>query len=98
MNYNDDIIFKITNSLQKQGIATRNECPSIDSRPFGRGLVEEMKKRGVDYVEYVEENLNNYQDYSGTLFDSRQFDFNSAKEYLRKWRCEIFSVNLDLLW
>lgn len=84
MTYCEEILKEISSLLQKKGIVTRNECPSIDSRPFGRGLVSELEKRGIVNIDYIEENINNYSDYSGALFDTNRFNHTSAAEYLRK--------------
>lgn len=84
MNFNDDIITLIVETVNKEGIVTRNECSSLDSRPFGSNLVEELHYKGYLNIQYVEENINNYSDYTGAVFDINKYDENTAREYLRK--------------
>lgn len=84
MNYSKEILEEIITMIQEKGIVTRNECPSIDLRTFGRGLVSELEKRGIENIDYIEENVNNYSDYSGALFDTKEFNYASAAKYLRK--------------
>lgn len=83
MEYTDDVMEIIINAYLEKGIVTRNEYPGIDSRPFGRGLEAEMRRRGYDNVDYVEEEVGNYYDYSGALYNESLYDMYSAKEYLR---------------
>ena len=85
MEYNDTVMNAIINIYLRQGIVTRNEYPSIDSRPFGRGLVAEIEKRGYTNVGYVEENDRNYSDYSGAIYDKSLYNIHGAKEYLRTY-------------
>lgn len=85
MKYTDEEMEIIIDFYEKQGIVTRKECLSIDSIPFGRGLVEEMEKRGYFNVGYVEENIENYHDYSGAIYNEDIYDMFGAKEYLKTY-------------
>ena len=79
-----DVIDEVVKVYQNKGIVTRKDVPSLDRRPFGRSLKEELEKRGCKDASYIEVALQDYNDYSGVLFDSREFTDEEAKNYMLK--------------
>lgn len=84
MTYNQSEIIIIINELKQNGIVTRNECPSLDSRSFGRGIVDELKKHVVVNANYTEASLKNFYDYSGVVYDPNRYTTEEATDYLIK--------------
>ena len=84
MIYSKEILDEIADLYKTNGIVTRNECLSIDGRPFGRGLESEMKKLGYNDAEYTEANLDGFKDYSGVLYNSKIYSITEAQKYLIK--------------
>ena len=84
IKYDDEMINEIIKLLETNGIITRLDCASIDLRPFGKGLVSELEKRGVENAGYTEGALDGHVDYSGVLFDTDLYTELEAKEYLIK--------------
>ena len=85
MSYSNESMDMIISTFQECGIVTREDCKSLDSRPFAREIVDEMKRRGYSNVDYAEESIEGYNDYTGVLYDTEQYDSVSAKEYLKKY-------------
>lgn len=74
---------KVIEALTEKGIATRLDCVSLDCRAFGRTIIDELKKRGIENALYTEGALDNYFDYSGVVFDPDYYNYNEVVEYLR---------------
>ena len=85
MTYSDETMAIIISVFLTNGIVTRDDYPGLDSRPFARGLVNEMEKRGYTEVGYVEEHLEGFYDYTGALYDTEHYNVISAREYLKKY-------------
>lgn len=83
----DRYIEFVLNILDERGIVTREDCFSLDSRPFIRNLVKEMNKRGYSNVECIETNIseNDNIDYTGAIYDTEQYNMFEARDYLRRY-------------
>lgn len=84
MEYTDEVMSIIIKIFTEEGIVTRNEITSIDSRSFTRGLVDEMKKRGFNTADYREVDVDNYRDYSAVLYDKERYSSEEAINFLKK--------------
>lgn len=78
------LIDEVIRVYVEQGIVTRNEVYSLDSRLIGRGLQEELEKRGYPEATYTEIPLPNYFDYSGVIFNSQKYTDEEVTRYMVK--------------
>jgi len=83
MEYTDDAMEIIISAYLEKGIVTRNDYPNLDSRPWGRGVVQQMENRGYYEASYAEEHTDDFYDYSGVLYNPNVFSREEAMEYLK---------------
>jgi len=68
----------------KEGLVTRKDVQSLDSRPFARTLEEEFKKLGYIEARYIEIALSDFHDFSGALYNSSKYTYEQVKSYMYK--------------
>ncbi|MCQ5143402.1 hypothetical protein [Enterocloster bolteae] len=81
--YTEEAMEIIIRVYQINSIVTRDDYRGLDSRHYGRGLENEMSKRGYPEADYAEEYLDDYSDYSGVLYNKDVYTREQALQYLR---------------
>lgn len=77
-------IQKVIQVYNENGIVTRKDVNLIDSRVYGRKLIEEIKNMGYEEACYSEVHSEGYLDYTGVLFNSEVYSYEEAKNYVFK--------------
>lgn len=88
----DEIIHEIIRYYIDNGIVTRNDVASLDSRSFGRTLKEKMKSLGYPEAIYEEFEFNNYEDYSGVLYNPTWVERGEVKTYMDKHVLKVIRI------
>lgn len=73
-----DIVVSV---YEQKGIVTRDDCPSLDSRPYAIEMYKELNGR-YESVSIIESHLPGYIDYSSAIFNLREFTFDEVNKYM----------------
>lgn len=76
----EDIEF-VVSVYEQNGIVTRDDSPSIDSRPYAMEMYKELNRR-YGSVSITESHLPGYSDYSSAIFDSSEFTYDEIDRYM----------------
>lgn len=83
MALNAEDVKKVISAFENQGIVTRLDCVSIDSREVSKKMALELRNRGYENAINIEVALEKHLDYSYAIFDVERFDIPFIQEYMK---------------
>ncbi len=80
----EELLNQVVQVFMLNGVVTRNDIDSMDSRSVSRKLFDGLLELGYENAQAMEVQKNNYHDYSTVIYNTSEYSSEDARKYMLK--------------